>query len=366
MSKKIQLSIHEPCHENWDAMTPVDKGKFCGSCQKQVVDFSNMTDSQVAQFFKKPSTGSICGRFMSDQLDRDIMIPKKRLPWFKYFFQILLPAFFITKAGAQKIGKVSARPETRDTTRTNINHEMRTLGLIAPRILPECKTDTNLLTVKGEIDVRDRPAPITGIIMDEKGNIINGASIAIKGTYNSTVSRKDGSYKLTAKMGDILVISAEGYESKEITLGFNNQVNVTLYKVCVVIAGMIAIDRTPKKNPQKDPEPKKPEIVANEKPGDIIELPENPVPATSLIKLYPNPLRNGDEISIEFKIAIEGNFRLQWVDLSGRIISQEEFLTQSKRKLFQSTVPLVSAGSYFMVITDRKTAQRVSEKIVIQ
>ena len=96
MSKKLQLSIPTPCHEDWDDMTPVQqarpddpfgRGKFCGSCQKQVVDFSNMSDRQVAEFFKKPSTGSVCGRFMTDQLDRSIEIPKKRIPWLKYFFQ---------------------------------------------------------------------------------------------------------------------------------------------------------------------------------------------------------------------------------------------------------------------------------------
>ncbi len=48
MSKKLQLTIAEPCHENWENMSPVDKGKFCGSCQKQVVVFSDMSDRQVA------------------------------------------------------------------------------------------------------------------------------------------------------------------------------------------------------------------------------------------------------------------------------------------------------------------------------
>ena len=96
MSKKLQLSIPTPCHENWDAMTPVEKGKFCGSCQKQVVDFSDMSDRQVAEFFKKPSTGSVCGRFMSDQLERDIEIPRKRIPWLKYFFQFVIPAFLLS------------------------------------------------------------------------------------------------------------------------------------------------------------------------------------------------------------------------------------------------------------------------------
>src|SRR6185436_3832810 len=102
MRKKIQLSIPTPCHENWDAMTPVEKGRFCGSCQKQVVDFSTMSDRQVAEFFKKPSTGSVCGRFMSDQLGRIIEIPKKRIPWLKYFFQFAVPAFLVSlKSSAQ-------------------------------------------------------------------------------------------------------------------------------------------------------------------------------------------------------------------------------------------------------------------------
>ena len=62
MAQKIQLSIDEPCHENWDVMTEAEKGRFCNSCQKQVIDFSMMSDREIAQFFKKPSTGSVCGR----------------------------------------------------------------------------------------------------------------------------------------------------------------------------------------------------------------------------------------------------------------------------------------------------------------
>src|SRR5215204_2566694 len=112
MSKKFQLQIPTPCHENWDNMSPVEKGRFCDSCQKQVVDFSNMSDRQIAVFFKKPSTGSVCGRFMQDQLDRDMEIPKKRIPWVKYFFQFALPAFLLSiKANSQtvKMGKPAIR-----------------------------------------------------------------------------------------------------------------------------------------------------------------------------------------------------------------------------------------------------------------
>src|SRR4051794_32739861 len=92
--KKLNLSIPEPCHENWDRMTTDAKGKFCGSCQKSVVDFTTMSDRQLGEFFKK-TTGSNCGRFHEDQLHRDIEIPKKRIPWVKYFFQFTWPAFVL-------------------------------------------------------------------------------------------------------------------------------------------------------------------------------------------------------------------------------------------------------------------------------
>jgi hypothetical protein len=54
MAKKLQLTIPKPCHENWEQMTPVEQGRFCASCQKQVIDFTNMNDRQLATFFKKP------------------------------------------------------------------------------------------------------------------------------------------------------------------------------------------------------------------------------------------------------------------------------------------------------------------------
>ena len=160
MKKQLQITVAKPCHENWDKMSKTEQGKFCGSCQKQVVDFSSMSDRQLAAFFKKPSNGSLCGRFMSDQLDRSIDIPKKRIPWLKYFFSMLMPAFIISKVSAQTkiMGKV-ARP-VRDTTKTCISDERRTMGIVAPGIEPFQKE----FIVKGKIvDENGEPIPFVAI-----------------------------------------------------------------------------------------------------------------------------------------------------------------------------------------------------------
>ncbi len=66
--KKIQIAIENPCHEDWNNMAPETQGRFCHSCEKIVIDFSHMSDSEILQFFNKPKTEKICGRFKSEQL----------------------------------------------------------------------------------------------------------------------------------------------------------------------------------------------------------------------------------------------------------------------------------------------------------
>lgn len=108
MSKKFKLFIPKPCHEDWNNMTHSEKGKFCSSCQKQVIDFSTFSDQQLLTYFKLPIS-SVCGRLDSGQLQKEFIIPEKRLPWMRYFFQFVLPASLLsTRATAQveSLGKV--------------------------------------------------------------------------------------------------------------------------------------------------------------------------------------------------------------------------------------------------------------------
>jgi hypothetical protein len=102
MSKYISINIPESCSQDWNMMEQRNEGKHCGSCKKTVIDFTSMTDTQLANFFKK-NTSNVCGRFYDDQLDKQIVLPKRELPWLKYFFTITLPAFlFSQKALGQK------------------------------------------------------------------------------------------------------------------------------------------------------------------------------------------------------------------------------------------------------------------------
>jgi hypothetical protein len=216
MSKKLQLTIPKPCHENWDNMTPVQQGKFCGSCQKQVVDFSDMSDRQVAEFFKKPSTGSICGRFMTDQLDRSIEIPKKRIPWLKYFFQFALPAFLVSiKASAQKTqGTVAITKTVKDTTK--IPKYPVLMGKIAR---PVCTTP-----MMGDVAfIPEKITKLSGTIqlkvVNENGEPIPYASIETGVIGKGGAADKNGLFNLDKSILNIngnIFVSSVGYERKEV------------------------------------------------------------------------------------------------------------------------------------------------------
>ena len=110
MSKKVYLQIPEPCHENWDAMSPVEQGRFCNSCNKQVVDFSAMTDKEILKVLSQQS-GSTCGRFVSDQLNKPLVAEvTPALKPYKFFLSAFIPAFlFAGKAVSQELlkGKVA-------------------------------------------------------------------------------------------------------------------------------------------------------------------------------------------------------------------------------------------------------------------
>jgi len=62
------ISIPEPCSEQWQQMTPVDGGRHCESCCKTVVDFTAMADVEIISYFAVKS--NVCGRFDEPQLNR--------------------------------------------------------------------------------------------------------------------------------------------------------------------------------------------------------------------------------------------------------------------------------------------------------
>ncbi|MGC4039291.1 MAG: hypothetical protein QM710_00425 [Flavobacterium sp.] len=66
-----KIVIPNPCNENWNSMKPNEKGRFCMSCNKTVVDFTKMKNPEIQKYFVENSSEKICGHFKFTQVESD-------------------------------------------------------------------------------------------------------------------------------------------------------------------------------------------------------------------------------------------------------------------------------------------------------
>lgn len=162
---KTQLmSIHipNPCHEDWDQMSPEGSGRFCSSCSKIVVDFTSMTDDEVRNYLLQHKGHHTCGRFYTKQLAQPaqpetLTIPRTwfvQLPRSRQLFYAVALFFMVgisscsfsdnppakTMPAATGIIAITAAPAP-DTNRIPPSREERVMGEPAPAqpsgIVPE-------------------------------------------------------------------------------------------------------------------------------------------------------------------------------------------------------------------------------------
>lgn len=94
----FRLTIPQPCHEQWDEMTPVEKGRYCKACSKTITDFSGMSDAEVLDRIANRNSEPLCGRFSNDQLNRSLVIISPAIlfmdiPVWKKYLAILFICF---------------------------------------------------------------------------------------------------------------------------------------------------------------------------------------------------------------------------------------------------------------------------------
>ncbi len=63
------ISIPEPCSENWNEMTPTEKGAFCQKCALEVIDFTNKSSDEIRQVLAQNIGNHACMRIKNTQID---------------------------------------------------------------------------------------------------------------------------------------------------------------------------------------------------------------------------------------------------------------------------------------------------------
>ncbi|MGA1225641.1 MAG: SusC/RagA family TonB-linked outer membrane protein [Tamlana sp.] len=69
---------------------------------------------------------------------------------------------------------------------------------------------------------------ISGMVSDDSGLPLPGATVLVKGTSTGTSTDFDGKYSVQASQGSTLVFSFVGYSTKEIVVGASNTINLVL------------------------------------------------------------------------------------------------------------------------------------------
>lgn len=337
MPKQLQIKIPEPCHEGWNNMTPSEKGRFCGSCQKQVIDFTNMSDREIAQFFKKPITGSVCGHFRNTQLDRDIQVPKKRLPWVRHFFQITLPMFLLSfKPGASKaqINTTQTGKKPDSSGRVGASYDVTDGIIITSRRMPVKR----------------------GVVVNEKGEPLAGATVALKATGSGTVTDDKGQFQtyFPSNLDSVtLIVTYIGYELKEIKSPAYSEdpINITMIPFARMLDGEVVIVKTPARKR------KEMLLVKNE----LFDT------SGSEMNIFPNPVSSGSKVNIKFDEWEKGNYIISLLNQSGQTISSQKLSVENtKTQAIPFPIPVTSAGNYFIVVSNKKGGKKFAKQIIIQ
>src|SRR4051812_31407395 len=71
---------------------------------------------------------------------------------------------------------------------------------------------------------------ISGLIKDDSGNPIPFATVRVKGKNTGTSADENGKFSINASTGDILLVSAVNFSSKEMKVDASSSMNFSLAK----------------------------------------------------------------------------------------------------------------------------------------
>ena len=351
MPKSLLLNIPEPCQENWQNMTPQEQGRFCGSCQKIVVDFSVMTDKEVLAYFSKASQ-HVCGRFSNDQLNKELTPTptRKRITW-AYVWNVLLASVLVTKTYAQ--GQLQVK---RPPVKTTIN-EKRTMGEYV-QIEP-----VNAII----------PVKMKGVVLDVQTNQpVSGASINIKGTQNGTSADAAGNFQLPVEKKNTMELefSAIGYEPQTMLLDKTTSwenVRVLLKPAAAALQEVTVIGYGTIKG----------RVITGGatscvKLTTIEKIQRNindwtPDAFKKDVKIYPNPVMRGNAIQVKLSLPQEGEYRLELLNNAGQVmLIQPLFMQTKEQQIDLYTQTKWSAGIYYVRISSPKSKKVFEAKVMLQ
>lgn len=195
MKNAIRISVEKPCSEKFENFTKTDAGGFCGSCQKEVIDFTTMASKELAKHFSN-TTEKTCGRFRASQLQtyEPMMNQKSNNSFVSRGLAVmsfsLLSLCAVSNLQAQEVA----------SNETNLQTELSVLGRTI---------------VMGDIAVEKYT--VKGTVLDEENLPLAGVNVVLKGTKEGVVTDLDGRFEFPRLLDvdDVLVFSYIGFKPQK-------------------------------------------------------------------------------------------------------------------------------------------------------
>jgi RNase P/RNase MRP subunit p29 len=349
MQKQTSIYIPKPCHEDWNKMTPTQQGKLCSACNKQVVDFSLMSDNQILNFLSDQS-GKLCGRFDTEQLQRPLVETKvqKKKSWWMAFAMPLL--FLFERSEAQSVKSVGD-----------------TIYNTKPGEASICNPNAALAQVVGKIAVSSKPLiTIKGKVVDEKGNALAHASIMHKEFGEGIITDSLGNFEIKVKSyNDSITLTASyvGFASSDkklkITGNALNEVVIVLGEYQTGLSEVVVTSSAPLYGRLGGLVSVCTRVTVFEKIDSSFKK------LAGISSVYPNPASKGSSMHIKIKNA--GSYQMQLFDNQSRLIQMQEINVDAKNTTAQIELPSnIAVGMYYLRLINEQSKKQYTEKIIIQ
>ncbi|OJJ13918.1 hypothetical protein BKI52_44945 [marine bacterium AO1-C] len=222
MNTNFNLSIDRPCTEKFDTFHPTNAGGFCDSCQKEVIDFTQMSEYEIIQYFKN-APQKTCGRFDKSQLKTySESIPFQRKPTIRLIGAGLMSLSLLfspnNKAQAQNYTRASAihSPQKEESKKQSDDSKSH-----------------------------HRDIFLKGTVLDKNDLPLLGVNIILKGTKVGVSTDISGKFKFpkAVKPGDVLMFYYFGFEVKklEISVVTPDTVKVVLKEDTTCLLGEVNV-----------------------------------------------------------------------------------------------------------------------------
>lgn len=93
----------------------------------------------------------------------------------------------------------------------------------------------SLLMPDASVESMQQQRPIKGIVVDENGEPVIGATVRLSGSSTGTITDMDGRFEINVAKGEELEISYIGYTTQTVKIGNSGSIQVTLREATEVL-----------------------------------------------------------------------------------------------------------------------------------